>query len=79
MSPPKESWPSKNDSFTGVAAGTAAPTTCLILLEQISTCEVGNRPGRIEPRVLKRRLYGYKLMQEPRHIWKDKLVKGKNT
>ena len=61
------------------AAGTAAPTTCLILLEQISTCEVGNRPGRIEPRVLKRRLYGYKLMQEPRHIWKDKLVKGKNT
>ncbi len=26
-----------------------------------------NRPGRLEPRVLRRRCHGYKLMQKPRH------------
>ncbi|QDT95385.1 hypothetical protein V144x_08270 [Gimesia aquarii] len=26
-----------------------------VLANQIATCEVGNRPGRIEPRVIKRR------------------------
>ena len=36
------------------------------LLEQIANCEVGNRPGRLEPRVLKRRRHGYKLMLKPR-------------
>ena len=37
-----------------------------IMLEQIAGCEVANRPGRLEPRVLKRRRHGYKLMQKPR-------------
>ncbi len=27
--------------------------SCLKLLEQIAECEVANRPGRLEPRVLK--------------------------
>jgi hypothetical protein len=36
------------------------------LLRQIANCEVANRPGRLEPRVLKRRRHGYRLMQEPR-------------
>lgn len=44
-------------------------------LEQISTCEVGNRPGRLEPRVLKRRRHGYKLMQKPRHELQRELRK----
>jgi hypothetical protein len=36
---------------------------CRQLLSQIATCEVANRPGRLEPRVLKRRRHGYKLMK----------------
>jgi Transposase DDE domain len=47
------------------------PTTSLaayikLMLKQIASCEVANRPGRLEPRVLKRRRHGYKLMQKPR-------------
>jgi len=38
----------------------------LLMLKQIAGCEVANRPGRLEPRVLKRRRHGYKLMQKPR-------------
>jgi hypothetical protein len=41
---------------------------CRELLSQIAVCEVANRPGRLEPRVLKRRRHGYQLMQEPRHV-----------
>jgi len=37
-----------------------------ILLEQIASLEVPDRPGRIEPRVLKRRRHRYPLMREPR-------------
>jgi hypothetical protein len=40
-------------------------------------CEVANRPGRIEPRELKRRRHGYKLMQEPRDILRPRLAKHK--
>lgn len=36
------------------------------MLKQIANCEVANRPGRLEPRVLKRRRHGYPLMQKPR-------------
>jgi len=49
---------------------------CRRMLSQIAECEVGNRPGRIEPRVLKRRRHGYKLMQEPRSVLKQRLIKG---
>jgi len=35
-------------------------------LETIATGKVGNRPGRIEPRVLKRRRHHYPLMTKPR-------------
>ena len=38
---------------------------CLTLLSKIAECVVANRPGRIEPRVLKRRRHGDKLMQAP--------------
>ena len=46
---------------------------CRLLLKLISECEVANRPGRIEPRVLKRRRHGYPLMQQPRSILRAKL------
>jgi putative transposase len=46
----------------------------LQLLEQIAACEVANRPGRLEPRVLKRRRHGYKLMQQPRHVLRQQLL-----
>jgi hypothetical protein len=39
----------------------------LLLLRQIAACEVANRSGRLEPRVLKRRRHGYPLMMKPRH------------
>jgi hypothetical protein len=39
---------------------------CQTLLERISHVVVANRPGRIEPRVLKRRRHRYPLMREPR-------------
>src|SRR6266849_2548685 len=48
---------------------------CRTLLAQIAQCEVANRPGRIEPRQLKRRRHGYKLMQEPRDILRAHLTK----
>jgi hypothetical protein len=49
------------------------------MLAQIASCEVANRPGRIEPRVIKRRRHRYKLMQEPRAVLKAKLDKEYNT
>ena len=45
------------------------------MLKQISECEVANRPGRLEPRVLKRRRHRYKLMRKPRNVLKQELRK----
>ena len=39
---------------------------CTMLLARIAANEVADRPGRIEPRVLKRRRHRYPLMQRPR-------------
>lgn len=50
---------------------------CRMLLAQIANCEVADRPGRIEPRELKRRRHGYKLMQEPRAILRARMAKPK--
>lgn len=44
------------------------------LLKQISECRVANRPGRIEPRVIKRRQNQYDLMLEPRAVLKARLL-----
>ncbi len=44
-----------------------------ILLEQIATLEIPDRPGRIEPRVLKRRRHRYPLMQQSRQEFKKHL------
>jgi len=40
-------------------------------LLQIACNEVGNRPGRIEPRVIKRRPKPYSLMTQPRDLYKQ--------
>jgi len=48
---------------------------CLTIYSQIASCEVANRPGRLEPRVLKRRRHGYPLMQKPRTILRQELRK----
>jgi putative transposase len=48
---------------------------CLTMLRQIAACEVANRPGRLEPRVLKRRKHGYKLMQKSRQALRAELRK----
>jgi hypothetical protein len=64
-------------SWMMIAAGLIDPTRmldhCRALLLQISRCEVANRPGRLEPRVLKRRRHRYKLMQQPRAVLRAQL------
>jgi putative transposase len=46
---------------------------CQGLLSQIAECEVANRPGRLEPRVIKRRRHRYKLLQKPRNVLRQEL------
>jgi hypothetical protein len=45
------------------------------LMKRIAACRVGDRPGRLEPRVLKRRRHGYPLMQKPRNVLRAELRK----
>jgi putative transposase len=47
---------------------------CRALLAHIAGCEVADRPGRVEPRVLKRRRHHYPLMQAPRATLKARLL-----
>jgi hypothetical protein len=47
----------------------------LLMFKHIAGCEVANRPGRLEPRVLKRRRHGYKLMMKPRQELRQELRK----
>jgi hypothetical protein len=62
----------------GAIAPSAIEAHCRKLLSQIAACEVANRPGRLEPRVLKRRRHGYKLMQQSRHVLRAKLRNDPN-
>ena len=48
---------------------------CLATLERIARNEVANRPGRIEPRVLKRRRHRYPLMRKGRKELKEEMRK----
>ena len=59
----------------GLVAPSQLCSQVATLLSQIASCEVGNRPGRLEPRVLKRRRHRYKLMQQPRHVLRSQLRK----
>jgi len=49
------------------------------ILRCISQCRVGCRPGRFEPRCVKRRRDQYKLMMEPRDRLRQRLGKGDNS
>ena len=49
---------------------------CDTLLDTIATHEVGNRPDRVEPRVVKRRPKPYKLMTRPRHEYKRRAAQN---
>ncbi len=60
---------------SGLMSDKALRRVCDQLLNRIAKCRVGNRPGRLEPRVIKRRRHGYPLMQEPRHVLLAKLRK----
>jgi len=40
-------------------------------LFQMACNEVGNRPGRIEPRMIKRRPKPYSLMTQSRHLYQQ--------
>ena len=43
-------------------------------LKRIAANEVANRPGRLEPRVIKRRRHRYRLMTRPRRQLRDELL-----
>ena len=60
---------------TGILTAEQFRRHCLGMLAQIAACEVGNRPGRLEPRVLKRRRHRYPLMQQPRNFLRQELRK----
>ena len=60
---------------SGLIRGSDLHHFCLVTLRLIADCEVGNRPGRLEPRVLKRRRHGYKLMRKPREKLRAELRK----
>lgn len=52
---------------------------CTSRLMQVSKCLVGNRPGRFEPRVLKKRQKNYNLMMQPREQLRARLATGDNS
>lgn len=64
---------------SGLIAAKSIMGYCLSRLKQISKCIVGNRPGRFEPRVLKKRQKNYNLMMQPREELKLRLAKGDNS
>lgn len=52
---------------------------CEQFLQAIACCKVGNRPGRLEPRVIKRRRDRYSLMTEPRTVLRMRLANNDNS
>jgi hypothetical protein len=64
-----------------VAATIDGDLTLLIQLRlaHIASHRVGNRPGRVEPRAVKRRPKPHKLLTEPRHAARAKLLAAKST
>lgn len=61
----------------GILDPAAALRLCQTLLQRISQVIVADRPGRIEPRVLKRRRHRYPLMRKPRRQLQNELHKRK--
>src|SRR5699024_1920280 len=67
------SWSTLSD---GRRAAGEHESDCSTRLARSAECQVAHRPGRIEPRELKRRRHGYKLMQQPRHTLRSRLAQG---
>jgi putative transposase len=63
-------------SWLLLSLGLLEASSLKVLLRQIAACAVADRPGRLEPRVLKRRRHGYKLMMKPRHELQSELHKS---
>lgn len=59
----------------GLIAASSLEHYLQLILQQIAGRRVANRPGRLEPRVLKRRRHNYKLMQRPRNELRRELRK----
>ena len=57
----------------GVLAAESLTDMLRTVLHRIASCVVGDRPGRIEPRVIKRRRHRYPLMQQPRAVLRAQL------
>jgi hypothetical protein len=60
-----------------LSLGMVPPSRLNEILKQISHMKIPDRPGRIEPRVIKRRRPYYKLMQEPRAVLRASIISGK--
>ena len=60
-------------AWSTLSLGQYHPRAMKILLEQIASLETPDRPGRIEPRVLKRRRHRYPLMRQSRRKLKKHL------
>jgi hypothetical protein len=63
-------------AWNTLALGLYRAETLELLLAEIAWLEVPLRPGRIEPRVLKRRRHRYPLMREPRKKLKERLERA---
>jgi hypothetical protein len=46
------------------------------MLGALATLRVGDRPDRVEPRVVERRPKAYPRMQEPRKVFKERMVRA---
>jgi putative transposase len=60
-------------SWSTLSLGQYHPRAIAILLQQIASLETPDRPGRIEPRVLKRRRHRYPLMRKSRQKLRQSL------
>jgi Transposase DDE domain len=60
-------------AWSNLSLGLYSPKAMEILLKTIASLETPYRPGRIEPRVLKRRRHHYPLMQHSRQKLKQRL------
>ena len=63
-------------AWSTLSLGQYHPRATAVLLQQIASLETPDRPGRIEPRVLKRRRHRYPLMREPRQKLKQRLERA---
>jgi putative transposase len=64
--------------ITSIVGTSEQAAYCLRLLRELSTCRVRHRPGRIEPRVIKKRRDRYQLMKQPRAELRRRLRDGDN-